>query len=147
MSGRLVLILIVLQIACKNASPSVSVQFRVAYTAPADSLDLMIFSGWGVQDTFYVDQNVELTETAIISAEVTTMDDHPAIAVQFSDSGAMVLSRVTGENVNAHLAMIVDGTLLSAPLIRTQIDGGRAVINGDMSRERAEKIARALNGN
>jgi preprotein translocase subunit SecD len=40
--------------------------------------------------------------------------------------------------------MVVDGTLLSAPVIRDTILFGRAQITGDFSEQEAERLADAL---
>ena len=131
-------------LSCARDSRPISLEFRIAVKEPSDGLEQMVLSGWGHQDTFYVRPTVELTRAEVIAAEVTMVDDHPAIAVEFSAEGAAIMSRLTEENVNNHLAMILDGTLVSAPVIRAMIDGRRAIINGDFTYEHAEELAARL---
>ena len=139
-----VLALFVFVVACQQDRRPLPVEFRIAERTPGDSLVQMVLSGWGNEDTFFVHQNTELSGDAITSAEVTHMNEHPAIAVEFSAEGAEILARLTGSNVDRHLAMIIDGVLVSAPLIRAKIDGGRAIINGDFTSENASEIADRL---
>jgi len=128
-------------LSCAKDVRPISMEFRIAVKEPADGLEQMIMSGWGHQDTFYVRPTIELTRAEVIAAEVTMMDDHPAIALAFSEHGASIMSRVTEENVNRHLAIILDGSLVSAPAIRAKIEGGRAIINGDFTHEQAKELA------
>ena len=50
------------------------------------------------------------------------------VAVEFMAEGADVLTRVTGENVGGYLAILVDGKVVSVPVIREAISGGRAQV-------------------
>jgi len=52
----------------------------------------------------------------------------------------------TFRNREKLLAILVDGKVLSAPVIRQEIPGGRARITGSFSREEAERIAVGLPG-
>lgn len=66
------------------------------------------------------------------------------IILSFKPSGAARFGEITSANVGRELAIILDGTLYSAPRINQAITGGNAQITGSFSREDAENISNAL---
>jgi hypothetical protein len=73
------------------------------------------------------------------------------VAITFSATGAQRFGEITEQNVGRHLAIILDGTLYSAPRINERIPGGRAVITGQFTVEqvlgsRAEALFRRRSG-
>lgn len=69
----------------------------------------------------------------------------PTIALQFNDEGAKILADLTKNNINKALAIVLDGQLLSAPIIRDPIANGQAEITGQFSIEEAQALTRNLN--
>jgi preprotein translocase subunit SecD len=59
-------------------------------------------------------------------------------------SGARIFERVTGAHIEERLAIVLDGVVKSAPVIRSKIPGGSAVIEGIDSIEEARDIAIVL---
>ncbi len=68
----------------------------------------------------------------------------PEVNLQFDRKGAMIFSRLTGENVNKRLAILLDGKLHSAPNIKEKIRDGRARISGNFDMEEASTLASIL---
>jgi len=68
----------------------------------------------------------------------------PAVLVHFTPSGRDKLELLTRQNVGKRLAIVVEGKILSAPLIRTAIRDGRATIQGFRSVQEAQRVADAL---
>ena len=66
------------------------------------------------------------------------------IILHFNAQGAADFERVTGSNVGRQLAIVLDGKLCCAPVIRDKIPGGNAVISGSFSEEEVKFIADAL---
>jgi preprotein translocase subunit SecD len=66
------------------------------------------------------------------------------ISLSFNSRGASRFGQVTRENVGRQLAIILDGTLYSAPVIRDAIEGGHAQITGSFSNEESQQISTAL---
>ncbi len=86
-----------------------------------------------------------LTGDAIKDARVAfDRFNRPYISLAFTPWGAKEFERITAENVNRRLAIILDGTVYSAPVIREKISGGRAVIEGDFTLEEAHDLAIVL---
>lgn len=96
-------------------------------------------------------------KTSTVTFDQTTYK--PQIQLQFNDEGAKIFEQVTERNVDKRLAIfldglsivdttgdvVVDGSDLYAPTVQGKITGGKAVITGDMSTQKANEIARRLN--
>lgn len=68
----------------------------------------------------------------------------PDVNISFDGEGAKIFDRITGENVGKQLAIILDGTIHSAPRIQDRISGGNAQITGNFTHEEAAKLAIVL---
>lgn len=67
-----------------------------------------------------------------------------AINFQLNDSGGNLMRELTGRNVLKPLAIIVEGRVYSAPVVRSAI-GDRGVITGKFTPEEARRIVATLN--
>ncbi|HSG55621.1 MAG TPA: protein translocase subunit SecD [Paracoccaceae bacterium] len=70
--------------------------------------------------------------------------NEPAVSITFDSVGAERFARLTTENVGQQFAIILDGEVLSSPVIREPIYGGSSQISGGFSTEKAAQLARAL---
>ena len=68
----------------------------------------------------------------------------PVVTIRFDSQGGRRFARVTQENVGRPFAIILDGTVLSAPRINEPILGGTAQISGSFTVESANNLAIAL---
>ena len=68
----------------------------------------------------------------------------PYVSVTFDAKGAREFDRITGENVKKRMAIVLDNTVYSAPVIQERISGGRAQITGTFSMEEANNLAIVL---
>jgi preprotein translocase subunit SecD len=66
------------------------------------------------------------------------------VAIDFSPVGAQIFAAITEQNVGKQLAIVLDGTVCSAPRINERIPGGRAVITGQFTVEDAQDLAIVL---
>ena len=66
------------------------------------------------------------------------------VSIEFNAIGARIFGEVTEANVGKHLAIILDGSVYSAPRINERIPGGRAVITGQFTAEEAKDLAIVL---
>lgn len=69
----------------------------------------------------------------------------PQVALNFTSEGDRKFEEVTGRNVGRPLAIFLDDTLLTAPVVQQKIIGGNAVITGDFSLEEVRLITAQLN--
>jgi preprotein translocase subunit SecD len=66
------------------------------------------------------------------------------VDLQMNSKGASQFSRVTGANVNKQLAIVLDSSIFSAPVIRQKIPHGTAEISGNFSADEAKGLAVVL---
>ncbi len=93
-----------------------------------------------------------LTPTDLTGADLTSADvtfdqttGKPVVAIEFTDDGGKKFAELTGKNVGKPLPILLDNSLVSAPVVQEQITGGSAVISGDFSVEEAKTLAIQLN--
>lgn len=104
-------------------------------------------TGGEVQETLYVRKTPVLDYNSIAAAVVRTNEVTGAaeIDVEFSDQGREQFATFTKENINKRLAIVLGGQVYSAPVIRSEISGGKAQITGKFNREEAEELAAKIN--
>ena len=68
----------------------------------------------------------------------------PYISLEFDDIGAKLFEQITGANVKRRLAIILDESVYSAPVIQERIAGGRAQITGRFTTDEASELAIVL---
>jgi preprotein translocase subunit SecD len=66
------------------------------------------------------------------------------VALEFNGEGARIFDRITGENVNKRIAIVLDNTVYSAPVVRERISGGRASISGSFTPDEAKDLSIVL---
>lgn len=66
------------------------------------------------------------------------------VALQFNKIGAKKFARTTGGHIGEKLAIVLDGKVRSAPVIRAKIDGGSAIVEGNFSLQEAKDLAIVL---
>ena len=123
-------------------------QLQLVQDAPGDNTEPMTnnASGGG-RETLQVQKTPLLDYTAISSATVIRdpSSGAPAISIEFSEEGKELFAAVTKENLNKRLAIVLDGQLYSAPVIRSEISGGKAQITGSFTEEQARELAAKIN--
>lgn len=79
-----------------------------------------------------------LTNQDIAEIEVDERwDGKPALTLQFTDEAAIVWSDMTKQNVHRTIAIEMDGRVLTAPMVQTQVTGGLAQICSEMNHDQA----------
>jgi preprotein translocase subunit SecD len=110
-------------------------------------------------DDYYVDRNgqqllvkkqVVLTGDRLTDAQpgFDQQTNEPAVHLRLDAAGARIFQEVTRENVNKRMAILLiekgKGEVVTAPVIRAEIPGGRVQISGHMSTTEANDIALLL---
>ena len=105
---------------------------------------------------YYVSRNAELTGDSLKSANVNYQQlGQKVVEISFDAKGRRMFAAVTADhapggrknpdpNGRHYLGIVLDGTLYSAPFIRTAIPGGQAVIEGSFTLEEARDLALVL---
>ncbi len=70
--------------------------------------------------------------------------NEPYVSLDMTGSGARVFANITEQNVGRRLAIVLDGVVRSAPVIREKILGGSAQISGNFTHEEASDLAIVL---
>jgi len=78
------------------------------------------------------------------SATVDPVLDRPSLGFEFTARGAAALARLTRENIGKPFAIVLDGKVLSAPVIRTEIPSGRGLITGEFTPAEVTRMALQL---
>ncbi len=69
----------------------------------------------------------------------------PQVGLDFNVEGSDLFAKITTENKGRTLAIILDGNVLTAPVIRDAITNGKAQITGSFTPEYAKTLVRDLN--
>lgn len=87
-----------------------------------------------------------LTGDLLTSAQVQidSQTNEPVVSIEFDREGARLFGEATAANVGRRLAIVLDGTIYSAPVIREKITGGKAQISGSFTTEDARDLAIVL---
>ena len=95
---------------------------------------------------YLVESPVLLSGDAVTDARVRPGGrlEGPYVAVELDPRGAEIFDTVTAENVGKKLAIILDNTVYSDPVIRERIPGGHVQISGRFSMEEAHDLAIVL---
>ncbi|MCI0553884.1 MAG: protein translocase subunit SecD, partial [Anaerolineae bacterium] len=70
---------------------------------------------------------------------------HPQVALRFDDEGAALFADLTREQLNKRIAIVLDGQIISAPTVQSEILNGQAVISGDFTLTEAKELVARLN--
>lgn len=66
------------------------------------------------------------------------------VSMTMNGEGSREWARLTGENIGKCIAIVLDGYVYSAPVVRTKIDKGISSISGDFSIQEAKDLANVL---
>jgi preprotein translocase subunit SecD len=96
--------------------------------------------------TYLVESKVEMAGEAIEDARMQLFDqlEGPFVELTLTSDAARRFDELTGANVGRRLAIVLDGTVYSAPVIRERIPGGVASITGNFTVKEARDLAIVL---
>ncbi|MHB1000438.1 MAG: protein translocase subunit SecD [Armatimonadota bacterium] len=67
------------------------------------------------------------------------------VALEFNNEGRKKFAEFTRRNVDEYLAVVLEGKILSAPVIKVPILDGKAVIEGTFTAEEAQRLGEYIN--
>lgn len=94
-----------------------------------------------------IEKEAVLTGDALTSAYMSFSQAHfnePYVSLEFNAQGAKKFAKITEENVGKRLAIVLDGKVQSAPVIREPIPSGQAQITGRFTQDEASDLAIVL---
>lgn len=75
---------------------------------------------------------------------IDSRDGRPIVSFRFDDAGTRQFAQITRENVGRQLAIVLDGKVISAPVIQEPIAGGAGQIQGDFTVAETSSLAALL---
>ena len=69
----------------------------------------------------------------------------PLVSLQFNDEGSKLFQQITHDNVGKVVAIYLDGSVISAPVVKEEITGGQAQISGDFTAQQSKDLVNRLN--
>ena len=89
-----------------------------------------------------------LDDTPVVTGDELTdaqpdfdQNGRPAVSFRFNPSGARRFGDYTAANVGSPFAIVLDGEVVSAPVIQSHIPGGSGIITGRFSVEESTRLA------
>lgn len=77
--------------------------------------------------------------------EFNPQTGEPVVAVTFNGEGKELFARITKENIGAPVAILLDGEILSMPIVQEEITAGTAQISGGFRIAEARELVKNLN--
>ncbi|MEE9615291.1 MAG: protein translocase subunit SecD [Thermodesulfobacteriota bacterium] len=104
-------------------------------------------SGAVLEERPYLVKSATLLTGDLLSDARVAFDsqfNEPYVSLTFDSNGARIFERITEKYKGKRLAIVLDGKVHSAPVIRERIAGGRAQISGSFAYEEATDLAIVL---
>ena len=95
---------------------------------------------------YLLSKEIPLTGATLDTAKVETGGEYgmPVVAFKFKPEAAGKFAALTGANVGKHMAIVLDETVFSAPLMKGRINGGSGIIEGQFTSDDAKSLAIVL---
>jgi preprotein translocase subunit SecD len=122
-------------------APKTRVELRRAETAPAEGLVEAVVAG--STKKVYLHKAAALTGADIASAKAAGGATDPTVELTFTDAGAKKAAKLSEEHADKPVALVVDGKVLAAPVIRAKL-GQSIRLTGSFPAEEAAKLAKAI---
>lgn len=93
------------------------------------------------------DGNAPLDGSAVTDARVsyaTQNGGNPTVSMSMNAEGANTWARLTKDNIGKQIAIVLDGTVYSYPVVNTEITGGNSEISGNFDIEEATDLTNVL---
>lgn len=82
----------------------------------------------------------------VVTGATQTFDQvgKPAVDMSMNAEGARKWKKLTSENINKRLAIVLDNYVYSAPVVNSEIPNGKSIIQGNFTIEEAKDLANIL---
>ena len=94
-------------------------------------------------DLFYILNSKDVVSGSELTNAQASFDQNnrPAVSFQFNPSGGRKFGAYTRNNIGSPFAIVLDGEVISAPVIQSHIPGGSGIITGNFSVEESNRLA------
>ncbi len=104
-------------------------------------INTTIFKNEETGEEIRVQEIPSLTGDYLQDASLQYNQNEPVVTFSFNKEGSDIFSQMTSENVGTRFAIVLDGALITAPVIREPITGGSGQISGGFTNESANNLA------
>jgi preprotein translocase subunit SecD len=113
---------------------------------PADSEVLPYAERGGAESQIVVKRRALVSGEDLTSAHggVDSQTGNPVVNFRFNSKGGSKFGHVTTQNIGKRFAIVLDGHVISAPVIQGAIIGGSGQISGNFTTESAQNLANLI---
>ncbi len=103
----------------------------------------VIYPSMDEPGTYYIlEQTPVVTGEQLVDAQPgTDQNNRPAVNFRFNAAGGRAFGLYTAENIGNPFAIVLDGEVISAPVIQSHIPGGSGIITGRFTVEETSQLA------
>ena len=106
---------------------------------PSDELD-----PYGNPRRYVIKKRIMVGGDSLTDAAATFQEGQPVVSFNFDGVGAKRFADATRQNVGRAFAIVLDNQVISAPVIREPILGGRGIISGSFTTQEVQDLALLL---
>ena len=142
------IVILAIYVLSKTPQSKTSIQFYLeAKSTDTKTLELKFRDS---DESMLLEKTPVLTEKDIEGAELVLgkdEDESKPVSIQFqlSQRGSRRITEITGNNINRKIAVVVNGRIIAAPIIKQRVPKGLLFISEKFSFEEAKKIVDDLN--
>lgn len=126
-----------------SVTAAVRFEVRLAEEIPASGLRQTVVSG---NRTIYLQQRAVATNSDVATAELIPGSVGSFnVSITFTEDGAAKMRRATEGHIGRPVAILIDGDVVMAPVVKSPISGS-AVISGNFTKAEAERIVSGIVG-
>ncbi|MBR9841343.1 MAG: protein translocase subunit SecD [Rhodobacteraceae bacterium] len=97
------------------------------------------------EETYRLDPRAVVTGADLVDSQPSfDQNGRPAVTFRFDSAGARTFGDFTAAHIGEPFAIVLDGKVLSAPVIQSHIAGGSGIITGNFSVEQATELSTLL---
>lgn len=100
------------------------------------------------EETLFLEKE-SLLPASPVSRALAEPDPHRPgnfqVAITLTDEAAKKMAEVTRKNIRRRLALLIDGRVIIAPTINSEIPGGQVVISGSFTEAEVKDLAKRIN--
>jgi len=144
---------------CSSGYAQNIIEFRLVCSDKSDCIETVYEKG----EALYIEQipvikSLDIEEAKVFSSElpeefIKKMQEQGVhvgptqygVEIKFTQEGAAKLKQITQENIKRRLAIVLNGNVLTAPIILEPITGGVVQVSGQYTKEQTEEIAAKIN--
>jgi SecD/SecF fusion protein len=120
------------------------IESGTAFTPPGYVLLPNVDNRLAKPEKLLVKRRPELTGQDVAGARPVFEQRGYEVSLSLTRAGAEAFRRVTRDNINNRLAIVLDNEVVSAPTIQSEIPNGQASITGNFTAEEAKNLASVM---